>query len=59
MASLQLKNGSYYCQFYYQGKRHTVTVGPVGQDEAEAFGGNVDLLLLRLFCGAISYVALK
>jgi integrase len=48
MASLQLKNGSYYCQFYYQGKRHTVTVGPVGIAEAQAFGGHIDLLLLRL-----------
>jgi integrase len=48
MASLQLKSGSYYCQFYYLGKRHTVTVGPVEKDEAEAFAGNVALLLLRL-----------
>jgi hypothetical protein len=48
MASLQLKNRSYYCQFIFRGKRRTVTVGRVTPDEAAAFAGNVDYLLLRL-----------
>lgn len=48
MASLQLKNESYYCQFRYLGKRHTVTIGKVSADEAEAFAGSVDLLLMRI-----------
>jgi hypothetical protein len=48
MASLQKKNDSYYCQFCYLGKRYTVTVGKAPDDEAEAFAGSADLLLLRL-----------
>ena len=48
MASLQQKSGTFYCQFCYLGKRYTVTIGAVAKDEAEAFAGSVDLLLLRL-----------
>jgi integrase len=48
MASLQQKGGSFYCQFCYHGKRHTVTVGPVSREEADAFAGKVEYLLLRI-----------
>lgn len=48
MASIQKKGESWYCQFLYNGKRHTFTIGAVGQDEAEAKVGQVNLLLLRL-----------
>jgi integrase len=48
MASLQRKSDTFYCQFCYLGKRYTVTVGKVSQDEANAFAGSVDLILLRL-----------
>src|SRR5262249_55629733 len=36
------------CQFCYLGRRYTVTVGKVPEDEAEAFAGSTDLILLRL-----------
>lgn len=48
MASIQKKGQSYYCQFTYQGKRHTITIGAVADEEAVAFRGSVELLLLRL-----------
>lgn len=48
MASIQKKGQAYYCQFCYLGKRHTVTIGDVSDEEAEAFAGSVDLVLLRL-----------
>jgi integrase len=48
MATLQKRNGSFRVLFCFHGKRHTLTLGKVSQDEAEAFAGNVDLLLLRL-----------
>jgi integrase len=48
MASLLLKGDSYYCQFYYLGRRYTVTVGQVGYDEAEDFAGSVGQLLRRI-----------
>ncbi len=51
MASIQRKNNSYYCQFVYAGKRHTITVGTVDQmnpDEIESFAGSVDHLLFQL-----------
>lgn len=48
MASLQKKGDAFYCQFMYLGQRHTVTVGKVSDDEAEAFAGSVDLILLRI-----------
>ncbi len=48
MASLLLKGDSYYCQFYYLGRRFTVTVGEVGKDEAEDFAGGVGQLLRRI-----------
>lgn len=48
MASLQKKGEAFYCQFCYLGRRYTVTVGKVPEDEAEAFAGGTDLILLRL-----------
>lgn len=48
MASLLLKGDSSYCQFYYLGRRFTVTIGEVGKDEAEDFAGGVGQLLRRI-----------
>lgn len=48
MASVQQKGNGWYCRFLYHGKRHTFSVGPVTQEEAEAKASNVDYLLLRL-----------
>src|SRR5579864_1982093 len=48
MASLQKKGDSYYCQFMYHGRRHTFTVGPVEESEAENKARQVDYLLMRL-----------
>jgi hypothetical protein len=31
VAYIQKKGDSYYCQFYHLGRRHTVTVGAVGE----------------------------
>ncbi|MCI0456094.1 MAG: hypothetical protein L0Z62_03830, partial [Gemmataceae bacterium] len=45
MASLLLKGDSYSCQFYYLGRRFTVTIGEVGKDEAEDFTGSVGQIL--------------
>jgi hypothetical protein len=36
MASLQKKGNSWYCQFYWQGRRITFTVGGVTRSLAEA-----------------------
>ncbi len=48
MASIQQKCDAFYCQFCYQGKSHTVTVGKVSREEADAFAGKVEYLLLRI-----------
>ncbi|QVL30780.1 site-specific integrase [Telmatocola sphagniphila] len=48
MASLQKKNQSYYCQFLFQGKRYTVTIGQVSDQEANAFVGKIEHLLMRI-----------
>src|SRR5262249_35185610 len=53
MASLLVKGDSYYCQFYYLGRRFTVTIGPVGKDEAEDFAGSVGQLLRRIKQGLV------
>src|SRR5262249_43980256 len=39
---------SYYCRFYYLGRRFTVTIGDVTKDEAEDFAGSVGQLLRRI-----------
>ena len=53
MASIQKKADSYYCQFCYNGKRHTFAVGPVEPAEAEAKRQQVNYLLLRLKQGLL------
>src|SRR6516162_9390108 len=53
MASLQRKGNSWYCQFIYHGKRHTLTIGPVSDTEASAKSQQVGYLLLRLKQGLI------
>jgi integrase len=45
MASLQKKGLAYYCQFLYQGRRRTVTVGQVSEHAALAFAERVEELL--------------
>ena len=45
MASLQKKGPAYYCQFLYQGRRRTVTVGMVTEHSALAFVERVEELL--------------
>jgi hypothetical protein len=47
MASLEKKGDGWYCPFYYQGKRHTLTLGKV-DEEAETKAHHVDYLLMRL-----------
>jgi integrase len=53
VAFIQKKGESFYCQFLYLGRRYTVTVGPVSKEEAEAFRGKVEYLLLRIRQGFI------
>ena len=48
MASIQQKGDAFYCQFCFKGKRHTVTVGKVSRQEADAFARKVDYFLLRI-----------
>ncbi len=48
MAAWQERNGSYRVIFRYSGKQHTIPIGKVSQDEAEAFVGKVEHLLLRV-----------
>ena len=42
------KGDSYYCQFYFQGHRFTVTIGEVAKDEADDFVGSVGQVLRRI-----------
>lgn len=42
------KGDSWYCQFLRHGKRHTLTVGKVPPEEAEAKAGQIDYLLMRI-----------
>src|SRR5262249_46541211 len=39
---------SYYCQFFYQGSRRTITVGAVSETKAQARAEDVDKLLRQL-----------
>jgi hypothetical protein len=48
VASLQNRNGRFKLTFVYLGRRHYLTLGKVGQDEADATAGKVDLFLLRI-----------
>ena len=47
MAALQNRNGSYRILFRYKGSQHTLPVSKVSPEEAEAFLGKVEHLLLR------------
>ena len=46
MAGLQERNGSYRIIFRYRCKQRSITLGKVSLQEAEAYAGKVDLLLL-------------
>jgi len=48
MASLALKNGAWYCQFYHESKRRYVTVGAVSRPEADRIVSEIERRLLRL-----------
>ena len=48
---------SFRILFVYQGKRHSITLGKVKPDEAEAKAGQVDLLLLRIKQGLLTLPA--
>jgi len=48
MASLQQKGESWYCQFLYQQKRRTLTIGKVDEAEAQATAARVDYILMRI-----------
>ena len=54
MASIQKKGDAYYCQFLYGGKRRTVTVGKVGNQDALAFAARTEELLALLSRGRLS-----
>jgi len=48
MAVIQERNESFRVLFCYLGKRYSLTLGKVAESEAQAFAGNVDLLLMRI-----------
>jgi integrase len=48
MAGLQQRSDRYRVIFRYHGKQHTLNLGKVSQEEAEAKSGQVGYLLLRL-----------
>ncbi|MFO0877908.1 MAG: tyrosine-type recombinase/integrase [Gemmataceae bacterium] len=48
MAALQNRNGSFRILFRYEGSQHTLLVGKVTAEEAQAFLGKVEHLLLRI-----------
>jgi integrase len=54
MASLQKKGESWYCQFYWQGRRHTFTLGKVSTGQAEGKAEDVDELLELLERGRVA-----
>ncbi len=53
MASLQKKGDSWYCQFIHGGKRHTYTIGRVGDTEANRCKANAENLLHLLKQGRL------
>jgi integrase len=53
MASLQKKGNSWNCQFMYNGRRHTYTLGDVSDREAGLAAAGVDKVLLRLQQGLL------
>jgi integrase len=54
VASIQQKGDAYYCQFLFQGKRWTVTVGKVSYQDALAFATRTDELLGLLGRGRLT-----
>src|SRR5262249_60653492 len=54
VASIQKKGEAYYCQFLYQGRRRTVTVGKVSEQDALAFGARTEELLGLLARGRLA-----
>jgi site-specific recombinase XerD len=48
MAGPQERSGSCRILFRYYGKQHTLTLGKVTQDEAEAKSAQADYMLMRL-----------
>jgi integrase len=48
VATLQLRNDSYRVLFCYLGKRHTLTLGKVSEEEAQTKSSQIDYLLLRI-----------
>jgi integrase len=54
MASLQKKGGAFYCQFVFQGRRRTVTVGKVSPDRAAAFAARAEELLGLIARGRVT-----
>ncbi len=53
MASLQERCGSYRVQFLYHGKRESLNVGKVSLQEAEAWAGRVEFILLKIRQGLL------
>jgi integrase len=65
MASIQKKGGAWYGQFVHAGKRHTVSIGRVGDAEARRWKANAEnrlhLLLQRRLqiprgCGIAQFI---
>jgi integrase len=57
VASIQKKGESWYCQFAYENRRHTYTIGKVNEDEAQAVRGKFEYLLLRVKQGLLAVPA--
>ncbi|HEX5272023.1 MAG TPA: hypothetical protein VFW33_16110, partial [Gemmataceae bacterium] len=53
MASVQKKGDAYYCQFVFQGRRRTVTVGKVSAETAAAFAARTEELLALIARGRL------
>jgi integrase len=57
MASVQKKGDAFYCQFIFQGRRRTVTVGKVSRSAAEAFAERAEELLDLIARGRVTVPA--
>jgi integrase len=54
MASIQKKGDSFYCQFVFQGRRRTITIGKVSRAGAESFATRTEELLALIARGRIT-----
>src|SRR4051794_11156418 len=54
MASIQERGGRYRVQFFYRGKRHSLSLGNVSEAEAEAWSGKVNYLLMKIKQGFLA-----